>query len=82
MLKFAKLLLPDQDAINLVFKGRIKPLPDKFNAIGRYYQVYGKQEIVIRHFAGIVKPWLNNAEPEDIAFWNKYKTSRIENTYN
>lgn len=77
MLKYAKLLLPDQDAINLVFKEKIKPLPDKFNAIGRYYQLYGKQEIVIRHFAGIVKPWEANAEPQDIEFWNKYKIDKL-----
>lgn len=78
MLKFAKLLLPDQDAINLIFKGKIKELNKKFNALGRHYQVYGKQEIIIRHFAGIVKPWVDGAATEDSEFWNKYKIDKIE----
>lgn len=77
MLRYAKLLLPDQDAINLIYKDKIKPLPDKFNAIGRYYQIYGKQEFVIRHFAGIAKPWESNAEPQDAELWNKYCTTII-----
>ena len=77
MLKFAKLLLPDQDAINLIFKGKIKELDKKFNALGRHDHVYGKQEIIIRHFAGIVKPWADGAATEDIEFWNKYKIEEI-----
>ena len=55
----------------------IKHLDPKFNVIGRSWQTYGKQEIVIRHYAGITKPWKADADPKDKEFWNKYYTKEL-----
>ena len=75
LLKTCRFVFPDQDAINFVFKYRVSFLPNKFNALGGK-EVYD-DEIVIRHFAGIVKPWKPNAKPEDVAFWEKYKVESL-----
>jgi lipopolysaccharide biosynthesis glycosyltransferase len=76
LLRKAKLLLPDQDAINLVFKGNIAKFPEKFNAVGsQAYDIV--PEIIIRHFAGVNKPWTDDADPQDVAMWNKYKVKEI-----
>lgn len=75
LLTKCRLVFPDQDAINIVLKGQIATLPYKFNALGRY-PVY-EYPIAIRHYAGIIKPWKENADPDDIAYWNKYYTKEI-----
>lgn len=76
LLKNCKMKFPDQDAMNLVFKDRILPLEDKFNKLGGDWQVYGKdQEIVIRHYAGVPKPWKPEyASEKDVEFWSQYYT--------
>lgn len=77
LLKTCRFAFPDQDAMNLVFKGRIYKMPDKFNAIGRDYQVYGKQDVIVRHYAGIPKPWTPKTATADKEFWGKYKVDDI-----
>lgn len=74
LLNHVELYLPDQDAINIIFHDKILEFPDKFNAMGPACCWYGKQEIIIRHFAGVVKPWKPDANSKDIEFWNKYAT--------
>lgn len=75
LLKNCRFVFPDQDALNFVFKNRIARLPHKFNALGGD-EVYD-DEIVIRHFAGVVKPWQPYAKPLDTLFWSKYKVDSI-----
>lgn len=77
LLNHVDLYLPDQDALNIVFRDKILPLSDKFNAMGQAYTWYGKREIIIRHFAGVIKPWQQGANSQDIAFWNKYAITTI-----
>lgn len=77
LLKTCRFAFPDQDAMNLVFKGRIYKMPDKFNAIGRDYQVYGKQDVCVRHYAGISKPWTSKSAVADKEFWKKYEVDDI-----
>lgn len=76
LLKRCRFVFPDQDVINLVFKGSITFLPAKFNAVGADFLVYDK-EISIRHFAGVTKPWKEKAAEKDKAFWNKYAVSEL-----
>lgn len=75
LLKKCRFAFPDQDAMNIIFKGRIKELPFKYNVLGRD-EVYD-YPIVIRHYAGIIKPWKENASELDKVFWNKYKIDNI-----
>ncbi len=46
-----RLLCPDQDILNKYFENNYKMLDKKFNVI------FDNSEIIIRHFAGIIKPW-------------------------
>lgn len=69
--------LPDQDALNLVYESKTLPLDKKYDVLGRAYQVYGQREIAIRHYAGQKKPWQDDANEQDKAFWNKYFTTKI-----
>lgn len=75
LLKNCKFQFPDQDAMNLVFKNRILGLDSKFNKLGRDH-VY-KDDFIIRHWAGIVKPWKEDATELDKKLWNKYKVEKI-----
>lgn len=75
LLRGCRFAFPDQDAMNLIFKNHIAHLPNKFNQIGGN-EVYDG-ELVIRHFAGIVKPWKDGATEKDKALWNKYKVEAI-----
>lgn len=77
LLNHVDLYLPDQDALNIIFRDKILSLPDKFNAMGQAYTWYGKRKIIVRHFAGVIKPWQQGANSQDIAFWNKYATTII-----
>lgn len=73
LLKTCKFVFPDQDAINVVFKNKIAYIPDHFNKIGGDKEAYETGKLVIRHFAGITKPWKDSATDKDKAIWNKYK---------
>lgn len=65
---------PDQEAMNHVFKGKIKMLPEKFNAWSITKDPYAKP-FVIRHFTGITKPWdKNHKDKRDVDLWNSYHT--------
>lgn len=81
--EFAKFLesrtyqYPDQTAINAIFSGKIKNLPDKFNAWSILQDPYSKL-FVIRHFTGIEKPWNSSySDKRDVELWNKYYTNSI-----
>lgn len=76
LLMNCKFAFPDQDAMNFVFKNSVVELPHKFNALGRS-NVYDSQEIIIRHYAGVTKPWREAADEKDKEFWNKYKTDKL-----
>lgn len=68
---------PDQEAINHVFKGKIKMLPGKFNAWSITKDPYAKP-FVIRHFTGITKPWdKNHKDKRDVDLWNSYHTKDL-----
>ena len=75
ILQKCKMQFPDQDAMNFVFKRYKMPVDNKFNVLGRD-EVY-KQEIIVRHYAGIIKPWKEEASEKDIAFWKRYFTESI-----
>lgn len=76
LLQRAKFIFPDQDIINVVYRQHIKKIDYKWNAVGND-RVYN-YPVVIRHWAGQVKPWLEDATEKDKAFWNKYKTDFIK----
>lgn len=75
LLQTCKFQFPDQDAMNIIFKDSVTYIPAHFNRLGRD-EVYD-EKITIRHFAGINKPWKDNATAADKDFWNKYKTDNI-----
>ena len=75
LLKNCKFQFPDQDAMNLVFKNRILGLDSKFNKLGKDY-VYN-EDFIIRHWAGVIKPWKEDATELDKELWNKYKVEKI-----
>lgn len=77
LLKNCKFVFPDQDAMNIVFKNRIAYIPDYFNKLGRDKEAYETGKLVIRHFAGIVKPWKEKATEKDKALWMKYYAKAI-----
>lgn len=62
---------PDQDAINLVFKNKIKMLPWHYNSFVE------TNECTIRHYAGPNKPWDSSTPWQNRQLWDKYKTERI-----
>lgn len=77
LLKTCKFVFPDQDAMNIIFNKNVTLIPEKFNKMGRDYQVYDGSEIIIRHYAGITKPWKKTASELDKQFWGKYYTDSI-----
>lgn len=77
LLKRCRFVFPDQDVINLVFKNRVAHLPDYFNKIGRDKEAYETGNFIIRHFAGITKPWKDKATKKDKELWNKYYVTSI-----
>ena len=77
LLKRCRFAFPDQDVINLVFKNRIAPIPDYFNKLGRDKEAYETGKMIIRHFAGITKPWKDGATEKDKSLWNKYYVTSI-----
>lgn len=81
LLKTCKFIFPDQDVLNIVFRNHVFRMPQKYNAIGsaKYDKIYDT-DISIRHFAGVIKPWICGAEQQDIDFWNKYYVDKIQQT--
>ena len=75
LLHRCRFVFPDQDAINIIFRNYIKYIPRKFNSLGQNEWCSGDD--VIRHFAGVIKPWKPDADPKDIEIWNKYVTTTI-----
>lgn len=75
LLKQCKFQFPDQDAMNVVFKRSVQYLPDKYNVLGGD-EVYN-YDVTIRHYAGLIKPWKEQATEADKAFWNKYYTKEL-----
>lgn len=72
-----KLKYPDQDALNIIFLGRLIYLDRKYNAIfplksefekkdKNNYKKYIKDETVFIHYTGITKPW---------HVWSEYDSS-------
>lgn len=55
----------DQDAINYVFRNKIKNIPYQFNVMTGHFEKFGreilKNKIVIRHFTAVDKPWKKDA---------------------
>jgi lipopolysaccharide biosynthesis glycosyltransferase len=54
---------PDQTAINLVARGRIRYIDRKFNFFAREYTHFPKMTPRIIHYAGPDKPWANKRSP-------------------
>lgn len=77
LLKRCRFVFPDQDVINIVFKNHITHLPDYYNKLGGDREAYETGELIIRHFAGLIKPWKKGATEKDKEFWNKYKVDCI-----
>lgn len=75
LLQRCKFKFPDQDAMNLIFRNSVEFIPSHYNALGK--DAYGGR-ISIRHFAGLIKPWKDNAAEEDKAFWKKYEKYEID----
>lgn len=76
LIKICRFQYPDQDAINIVFHDSMKFLDYKWNRCGKPNRAYS-EPYVIRHFAGIVKPWQEKAYKEDVELWEKYKVDKI-----
>ena len=77
LLENCKFVFPDQDALNLIYKVYKKSIPKKFNILGTKEPLEEK-EVVIRHFAGLRKPWQGEMELEsDTELYNKYKVEKI-----
>lgn len=49
----------------------------KGNFMSLMAQVYGKQDVVVRHYAGIPKPWTPKSAVADKEFWEKYKVNKL-----
>lgn len=71
----------DQDVLNKYFTGNYKQLPFKYNVI------YDNEEIIIRHFAGSIKPWhllpytKTDLLPNINLFWHYAKLSLFYKTF-
>ena len=79
LMKICRMQFPDQDAINIVFHNSKGFIPQIYNKTGFAKQAYSDPDgYIIRHFAGIAKPWKPYANPKDIELWDKYKTDRID----
>ena len=77
LLENCKFQFPDQDALNVVFKMYKRQIPKKFNILGTK-EPQEEKEIIVRHFAGLRKPWQGEMELEsDIELYNKYKVEKI-----
>ena len=77
LLTKCKMMYPDQDALNIIFKTSKKKLPKKFNILGTKEPF--TEKIVIRHFAGLKKPWQEGEHLNiDIELYNKYKIDYIK----
>lgn len=74
LLKNCRFLFPDQDAMNIVFKNKVAYFSEKYNALGREMH---NTDVVIRHYAGLTKPWKENAKADEKAFWDKYKIDKL-----
>lgn len=77
LLENCKFVFPDQDALNLIYKVYKRSIPKKFNILGTKEPLEEK-EIIVRHFAGLKKPWQGEMELEsDKELYNKYKVEKI-----
>lgn len=76
LIEKAKFIFPDQDCISAVLSRNSEKIDYKWNALGddRVYDY----PVVIRHWAGQIKPWKEDATEKDKAFWNKYKVDFIK----
>lgn len=76
LLENCKFQFPDQDALNLIYKIYKTSIPKKFNILGNKEPL--KEKTIIRHFAGITKPWQGETElNSDKKLYNKYKVEKI-----
>lgn len=77
-----KLKYPDQDALNIIFLGRLIYLGRKYNAIfplksefekkdKNNYKKYIKDETVFIHYTGITKPWHVWAEYDSSTYFRR-----------
>jgi len=66
----------DQDAINQVCKGRIRPLSHRWNFMTHMLPDYSLQKMpVIFHFTGPSKPWLHSDAPcKEIYLYHRART--------
>ena len=77
LLENCKFQFPDQDSLNLIYKMYKTNIPKKFNILGNK-EPLNEKEIIIRHFAGITKPWQGEMELDsDKELYNKYKVEKI-----
>lgn len=77
LLENCKFQFPDQDALNLIYKMYKTDIPKKFNILGNK-EPLNEKEIIIRHFAGITKPWQGEMKLDsDKELYNKYKVEKI-----
>lgn len=68
-----KLIYPDQDFINLIFKDDIKIISNKYNLVikdVRFNKL--KEKPLIIHYAGSVKPWDDNVSRFEIEYMMPY----------
>lgn len=68
-----KLIYPDQDFINLIFKDDIKIINNKYNLVikdVRYADL--KEKPLILHYAGSVKPWDDDVSRFEIEYMKPY----------
>ncbi|WP_312951407.1 glycosyltransferase [Superficieibacter sp.] len=83
-----KLMFPDQDALNLLVRGKVQFINSRFNTFynfddepklrkaGRYKEII-KEDTVFIHFVGVTKPWFSWAKdyPAVKYFTDIYKIS-------
>ncbi len=62
---YEKLMFSDQDVLNVVLKGHLKRLDERYNFISPNFYFSNEKDVTIAHFAGI-KPWKTG-------FYNKYR---------
>jgi len=77
LLLTCRLQFPDQDALNMVYKGSKEFFNYEYNTIGDIIPELLQGPLVIRHFAGIIKPWQKGATEENIKIWNKYFKEKL-----
>ena len=68
-----KLVYPDQDFINLIFKDDIKIISNKYNLVikdVRFNKL--KEKPLIIHYAGSFKPWDDNVSRFEIEYMMPY----------